>query len=580
MAKACGNCGTESTDEAKFCGTCGTPFAAAPADAEIGDTASVRPVAPPPPPAPPAAAASVDLAGLLRTASGGGVRPALTVAATLLVVSLVLSLAVGLTTLVHHVPQWHWTATAVSTWIGSLWASIFGADLGVKASVHTGPFSFNGSGGISAVPVTLSALTLGAGVIAFKRVTAQQASLWRAGLTAAWSALFTVVPLLIVTLFVGMNTHDIEKAAGLTDCASSASNSGSLFGGNSSSSSSSGGGYDSNGNYVGSSGSYDSNGNYQGSSTPVTSSCINSTIADAVSNNATVSVGPSSTQVFFVGFTLILVVLLGATLARRDLYAGKYTVWVRNLLRGPISGLSWSLVGLTVAGWIYFAFVYFLRPDAVEVSTSHLSSYDWMNILSVLFAAGANLGTIALGLGTWGSYGGSASVPGRDVPGAHHGLAWLASSERANDPGLWAAAGLAPLVLLFATVMIARISRREGPAASRWAIGTWVLSLLALFPLLDSWAGLGAHGSALGQSVSASSGFTALATFTVFACAAVIGLVVLAGTGGLDAAFVSRVKAAVPRSQPAAPVTYQVGDVVNGHRFNGVEWVPLDGSGS
>lgn len=34
----------------------------------------------------------------------------------------------------------------------------------------------------------------------------------------------------------------------------------------------------------------------------------------------------------------------------------------------------------------------------------------------------------------------------------------------------------------------------------------------------------------------------------------------------------------VPQPAPAGPqgVQYQVGDVVNGHRFNGQEWIPLD----
>lgn len=572
MAKFCTNCGAAVSEGAGFCGSCGTATTSAP-------TAPATPVSPPAYAAPPAdeslvtsapaapaptpgrAAAPIDLSAVIRKATGGGIAAPLKVAGTMLVVSFVLSVAVGLLEMVR-VPHMHWTFTAVTTSIGTIWAAIFGADLGIKASVHGGPFTFSGSGGISAIPLTLTTLTLGAGIIAFRRVTARGTSLVASALTAASAALATVLSLLIMTLIVGMNTHDIEKAAGVTDCTSS------------STVSTPGGMYDSNGNYVGSSGGYDSNGNFVGSGGTSTdsSACINSTVAEAMASGSKVTIGPSSGQVFFFGFVLILVVLMGATLARRELYAGRYTVWVRNLLRGPVSGFGWLLVGLIPAGWIYFAFVYFLRPGSTGTETSQLHVRGWTNLLTAVFAGGANLGVVALGLGAWGKYGGSYSAAGHE-DGRHFGLSYIAGNHSGgSDPGFWAAAGLAPLVLAFAVFMVVRAARREGLSAVRWSAATWIVSMLAAFPLLDRMSSLSAHGSAAMFSMHAGTGFNTLATFTVFGYSLLIGIAVLALAGALKDVSIPR----LTRGVQTAPVAYSVGDMINGHRFTGTEWVSVD----
>jgi hypothetical protein len=412
-------------------------------------------------------------------------------------------------------------------------------------------FTFSGSGGISFVPLTLTVLTLGVGIVAYRRVTARRGTLLSAALTAATAALATVIPLLVMSWVVGMNTHDIEKVAGVTGCtpSSSSTNLGSSF---------------------------DSNGNFIPPSAPtVDPNCINDNIAQAVTSGSHVNIGPSSTQVFFFGFVLILVVLLAATLARRELYAGRYTVWVRDLLRGPVSGFGWLLVALIPAGWIYFAFVWTLRPsDSGAAVTHHLSAHDWMNLLTGVFSAGGNLGFIGLGLGAWGQYGGSASAAGHEEA-RHYGLSWIAGDHGgSNDPGFWAAAGLAPLVIAFTVFMLLRGARREGPSGIRTQVGTWIVSMLVAFPLLDWMTSIGAHGSAAVFSGHASSGFNAWATFTVFGYSLLIGVAVLAVTGGLKGFTMPRLSDV--SATPAPPVTYSVGDVVNGHRFTGTEWVPVE----
>lgn len=531
MAKVCSNCGAESSDDSRFCGSCGAALVgdAVPPTMPIPETAPGIPWAPPGPPPTPAMAARtpIDVTALVRTVSGGDLVGPLKVAATMLVVSFVLALAVGLMELVQA-PHVHWTFTAVITVIGTIWASIFGADLGIKADIHADMFTFSGSGGLSFVPLTLTVLTLGAGIVAYRRVTARQGSLLGSALTAATAALATVIPLLVMTWVVGMNTHDLEKVAGVTDCTSSSSS-------------------------ADLGGSFDSNGNFIAPATPsVDPNCINNGIAQAVTSNSKVNIGPSSTQVFFFGFVLILVVLLASTLARRELYAGRYTAWVRNLLRGPVSGFGWLLVGLIPAGWIYFAFVWTLRPSGTGIDAHHLSAHDWMNLLTGVFSAGGNLGFIGLGLGAWGKYGGSYSAAGHEG-GQHVGLSWIAGNHGgSNDPGFWAAAGLAPLVIAFAAFMVARAARKDGPAATRFQVGTWVVSMLAAFPLLDWMSSVSAHGSAAMFSARASSGFNTWATFTVFGYSLLIGVAVLAVTGGLKGFSMPRLDGGRGTS-PAAP---------------------------
>ena len=555
MAKVCSSCGAESGDDSRFCGSCGAALSgeAVPPTMPIPETAPGIPWAPPgPPPAPALAArAPIDIAAAVRTATGGGIAAPLKVAGTMLAVSFVLSVAVGLLEMVHA-PHVHWTFAAVTTLIGTIWASIFGADLGAKADIHAGMFTFSGSGGLSFVPLTLTVLTLGAGIVAYRRATARQSTLLGSALTAATAALATVIPLLVMTWVVGMNTHDIEKVAGVSDCASS------------STSSNLGGSYDSNGNYIAPSASSSDNG-----------SCLNNTVGEALTSGSHINIGPSSTQVFFFGFVLILVVLLAATLARRELYAGRYSVWVRNLIRGPVSGFGWLLVGLIPAGWIYFAFVWTLRPTGAGIESHPLSAHDWMNLLTGVFSAGGNLGFIGLGLGAWGKYGGSYSAAGHE-DGRHFGLSWIAGNHGgSNDPGFWAAAGLAPLVIAFAVFMVARSARQDGPSAARLQVGAWIVSMLVAFPLLDWMSSVGVHASAAVASGHASSGFNTWATFTVFGYSLLIGVAVLAVTGGLKGFSMPRLDA-LRSSTPAAPVTYNVGDVVNGHRFTGTEWVPVE----
>jgi hypothetical protein len=183
--------------------------------------------------------------------------------------------------------------------------------------------------------------------------------------------------------------------------------------------------------------------------------------------------GPSIPGSFFAGFLTLFVTLLGAVLVRRDLWPERGRR-LSELLVPSLYGLGAFLVMLPLAGLVGLVLM-MLTGDTVQ--DADYTAHDFFASASLLFGLLASGGywLVDVGLGgTLGAHGSDGSTDSSE----YHRLGYFAG----DDPGLWAAPVVAIVVVMFATVVVARRTRaREALQAS---LLTWVALLVVVTPLL------------------------------------------------------------------------------------------------
>lgn len=562
----CGSCGAALTPGGSFCGRCGAPVQnqapAAPAEEFSAEATIVRPTqpaapaAPPayiPPPAaappaytpPPAAAtppaytpppaqpqpvmpppiAGYPSAPVAPKAPNASVlatqqqlvnvlawdwKGPLRVAGSMLGVSFIMSLIFAFMTKPSGT---NFSARTMLTYIASYWNGTFGADV-------TG--GGNGSSfGAGATPLTLTVVTLMVGIMVFRNATRNYASGISAILFAVRAALFTVLPLLIVSWAITMGSSDISKYGSSTSDHSWSSLGLQFFGS-------------------------DTPGFWGGSSAT--------------------SIGVSSTATFF--FTLLLVVLTlsSVVLLRADWFAVGVVAKVRAYLVAPLRAFGWLMLAVTVVGLVFNIFV--LAAQAIDHHSivpagggQHLKFQDWITLIGLLIAYSANAGLQAVGLGSAVQFGSftSGSMSGSGAPNSAHLLGYWAGGSQ-FDFGVWSALLIAPAVLGFVAVKTLKANGADHKASLR-SVWTAPVGWLALIPIVVVFANWSLSGSSSGgESGGITAGLDSLgATFLIPLYLLIIGLLVAWFTGVLTPAHFDGIKNFAASVNQAAQANQQQG---------------------
>lgn len=516
---------------------------------------STTPPGPPqgPPPGPPPGSRPAPDRPLLERVDWAGAARAdwlgpLRVAGTILGVSALLAVLIGLGGR-PAIPGLHWSLRTTLVFFGWLWTSAFGADLTGSVSIA----GLHASFGAGTFALTITILALGAGVWVFRRRTASLTSVSSLAWFAVRTAVITAIPPLVVSWILYADQGDLLHLVGR-----------------------------------------DAGG-------------IQTLPFDGL------RVGLSSTGSFFLTLVLTLAILLLAVVVRGDLLTGP-AEQVRRALAGPVVGAATLLVALVPLGLLAALFIWLFRLG--QPGTTHLTWHEWMNVVAAAIAYAPNLAAWELGLGSAGRIHAAASASvGSASASRDTGLGYWTGPEGINH-GVWFAVVLAPVLLAGTAYVVVRLARRHGPREQRLQLAAWVVSLLVVVPLLFHAAGLHAHASATGVrqalgglggmaslflgglaggaggfpdavSGQAGAGPGTLAVFLVFLYAAVLAVIValatrvltregLAGLRGTMAGGpgeTTLTDTTIAHGGPTGP--YQPGDVVNGWRWTGTEWVPV-----
>jgi hypothetical protein len=314
-------------------------------------------------------------------------------------------------------------------------------------------------------------------------------------------------------------------------------------------------------------------------------------------------------------FVVVAALLALVTLMRPALFTGRVRQ-ASELLVAPLSGLATLALALPVVGLVVAAAVWLVGGGSGEVS---LTLREWVEVVSMVVAFAGNIGLWGLSLGASGDLGVHGEIPGVGSTSIYRGLGYF-TGDAVDEWGLWVTVVLTPLTLLAcAFVVVRRAGARESALP---ALGVWVGSLLVGLPVLGRFAnvhgsvevhgigdvidGVGSVADVLGWMVPELSGLVGDdlqasggagvslvgTTFLLTVYAAVAALVVALLTGVLEREQLADLRRVVERrvtaSAPAtaaspapdaspAPRIYQVGDVVNGHQFDGTQWLPYTG---
>lgn len=485
----------------------------------------------------------VDWRGAVRTDWVGPLK----VAGTILGVSALLAVLIGLGGR-PGVPGLHWTLRTTLVFLGWLWTSAFGADLTASVSVS----GLQGDLGAGTFALTITIVSLGAGVWLFRRRTAALTSAWSVGWFAARTAVLTAIPPLVVSWILYADQGDLLH---LVD------------------------------------------------------QRVNPFLGLHPSD---LTVGLSSMGSFFLTLLLTLATLLLTAVVRRDLLTGR-AEQVRGCLAGPVVGAGVLIAGLIPLGAVAAIFIWLFHLG--QPSTTSLTWHEWMNVVAAVIAYAPSLALWQLGLGSAGRIHASASTSlGGASLSTDKGLGYWAGGDGINH-GMWFAVALAPILLVGTAYAVVRLSRRHGLREQRVQLVTWVVSLLVLLPLLFHFSSLHAHASASGfhhvkgggsdslfgmflgvSSLSnsipntisghADAGPGASAVFLVFLYAAVLAVLVALATRSLTRESLAGLRGTLGAGPGETTLTdttishggatgpYQPGDVVNGWRWTGTEWVP------
>ncbi|GAB2973477.1 hypothetical protein GCM10027076_08190 [Nocardioides montaniterrae] len=473
----------------------------------------------------------------------------LRVALTLLFTSGVLALILGVAGR-PAVPGAHYTFHLNMTWLGWLWTSVFGTNLGAGASYQ----GAHAGASLGAWPLTLTVLTFAAGIWMFRRSTVTETRPLALLGFALRTSVMVAVPLFIVSWIARSHVSDIVRLDRSRDIPSEMSKVDIGF-----------------------------------------------------------HVGPSTVGALFMPILTVFIVLALSTLLRADVFGARFEK-LRGWFAGAVKGAAALLVVSIPAGIIGELAMWFARPHADQ---THLTFHQGVNLAAGFGGWASNVGLGMLSLGSFGTVGVGGQVSVAHIAtSVHKGALWLAQDHSGSqgDKGVYVAFVLAPLILAF---MAWRVSRGTAKAQQ---IGGWLVSLLVVLPILFHFASFRGSASVSGvsklaDSVMNGSGSTSddfvrgmLSSFVgslpneasvhgfagipgssmwlVWLFALVAGAIAAFVSGAISPEAIARMKAAsaqlkqVPTAAPtqaptAPPVTYQVGDVVNGHRFDGTTWQPL-----
>ncbi|MCL2781017.1 MAG: hypothetical protein FWD74_05930 [Actinomycetia bacterium] len=417
-----------------------------------------------------------------------------------------------------------------------LWASAFGTDLAFHVSFDGDssliPNGANVSYGFGLFPLAITIAALAVGVFVFRRVSAAYTSGRDLVLFSLRTALITATPILILSWLV------YNDASGLLGALNADSGvTGDLLGG------------------------------------------IDPTLSGVVHAR----VGTTSLGAFLAAVAIVFAVLSLSIVTRDGILTGPWAT-LREWMIGPVTGIGALAVVLVPAGWIAAVVVKLSGITGV----GPLNAHQWLNIIALGIIYGGNIGLWAASLGSLSSFGVTASAGGSGSS-TSRGVGWIAGNV---SGGAWIALGIAPAALALTAWWIARGARHR-PGAQRLRLVTWAVSLLVGVPFLAYLSSI--HlGMAVGASgMNASMGMSAgpsrwSSAFLVCLYAMIIAVLVGAFSGAFRGEWFHAAKGRYalatpggaepyyPASASAAPYSYQVGDVVNGHRFDGAQWVPLD----
>ncbi len=206
---SCSQCGHESPESSRFCPHCGAPRA----EADHGDTQPLTATSPaaatgrtlPPPAADTASAGpTVPHVDLSRVLVGNWLGAGL-VAATALVTSGVLAVAVAL---LGKPTDFGWDNSL--TLVAALMTGAFGADLTAEFDVS----GFEADAAIGAFPLTITILSLIAALVVFRRVTASYTRGIDAVGDAARAALIFGLALMVIALVFRSDTREFGRGWG------------------------------------------------------------------------------------------------------------------------------------------------------------------------------------------------------------------------------------------------------------------------------------------------------------------------------------------------------------------------------
>lgn len=417
-------------------------------------------------------------------------RSPLRIAGSTLGASLVLGIVFGLASrpASSHV---HWGFKTTVAWVVWVWESIFGVNAvgGVKVN---GSLTFLGSSiqgglsggaGIGAMPLTLTVITLAVAALAFRRATVESPNAVAALMVGVRAALLTALPLFVVSLFVTLGFDDIAHLGGTTS-------------------------------------------------------------ADTMQQWASLQgdksfeISVSSTDAFFVTIALLVGLFAGMTLLRREWFTGRWST-LQLALVTPVRAFGRLCMAVVVGGLLFELVTWLVRWNTSWPGGHHgpaFTWHQWVNGFAGAIAYGGNAGAMALGLGSLGKVGYSASggvgagaFAGSAGPHQDFWIGWFARDENLAW-GIWMALLIAPAILIYVAVSIVRVHGTDARAVLT-SLGTWLVSLVVAIPVLAALANLSAGasgtvnaemfaGSAHGEASAGLS--TLLVTFLVFVYALLI----------------------------------------------------------
>jgi hypothetical protein len=400
--------------------------------------------------------------------------------------------------------QLHWGFKTTLAWIVWVWESIFGVNAVGGINVH-GSLTFfdssinggiSGGAGIGVMPLTLTVVTLAVAAVSFRRATAQSTSAVSALLLGVRAALLTAVPLFVASLLVSLGVADLAPLLG--------ANAG------------------------------DTLQQWQ-----------------SLHGDKSFSISMSSTDALFVSFALLVGLFAGIVLLRAEWFTSRGWSTLQFVMVAPLRAFGRLAIGVVVGGLLFELVTWLVRWNTTWPNGHHgpaFTAHQWVNGFAAGIAYGGNAGAMALGLGSLGRVGYSASggvsaaaFTGDSGPHQDYWIGWFAQNSHLAW-GIWSALVVAPAILVYVALSIVRTHGDE-PRAVLTSLGTWLVSLVVAIPVLATCANLSAGasgtvnaeiftGSAHGNASAGIS--TLIVTFMVFVYGLIVCAAISTGMGALN----------------------------------------------
>lgn len=462
---SCSQCGHESAESSRFCPNCGAPLAQTPAASE---TQPLSAAAPTPRPDEPSTRTLPPPAA--DTVTAGPAVPHIDLSRLLVGNWLGAGLVAASALVTSGVLAVALALLGKPTDFGwdnslTLVAVLMTGAFGADLSAEFGTSGFEADAAIGAFPLTITILTLVAALLVFRRVTASYTRGIDAVADAVRAALIFGLALMVIALVFRSDTREFGRGWGAEL---------------------------------------------------------------SRSFDARIAFGADAAGAFFLGFLILLVVLVGACLVRGGWWSPRVEK-VRDWVAAPLYGVGIFAVLLPVVGAIGFLLL-MVSGDAVDDATDP-SGEDIRITIALVVSMLASGGMWLLGLGAGAAFGTQSGGTDGDASDTHH-LAHFTD----ESPGLWAA----PAVMLATVVVTALLVARRAPRR-RVALNllVWVAAVLVTTPLFVRLSGLHASIDVSGEGDEyegwGSIGLVGWqATLLLTLVALLVALIVAWRAGGLD----------------------------------------------